>query len=50
MTFESRNVNDLTSKLEAMWQHTFDYKEIALTSQKRYNSESYYQSILKIYQ
>lgn len=50
MTFESRNVNDLTSKLEAMWQHTFDYKEIALTSQKRYNSENYYQSILKIYQ
>lgn len=50
MTFESRNVNDLTGKLEAMWQHTFDYKEIALTSQKRYNSESYYQSILKIYQ
>ena len=50
MTFESRNVNDLTSKLEAMWQHTFDYKEIAITSQKRYNSESYYQNILKIYQ
>lgn len=50
MTFESRNVNDLTSKLEAMWQHTFDYKEIAITSQKRYNSESYYQKILKIYQ
>lgn len=50
MTFESHNVNDLTSKLEAMWQHTFDYKEIALTSQKRYNSESYYQNILKIYQ
>lgn len=49
MTFESRNVNDLTSKLEAMWQHTFDYKEIALTSQKRYNSESYYQNIMKIY-
>lgn len=50
MTFENLNVNDLTSKLEAMWQHTFDYKEIALTSQKRYNSESYYQNILKIYQ
>lgn len=50
MIFENRNVNDLTSKLEAMWQHTFDYKEIALTSQKRYNSESYYQNILKIYQ
>ena len=50
MTFESRNVDDLTSKIEAMWQHTFDYKEIALASQARYNSESYYESILKIYQ
>ena len=50
MTFESRNVDDLTSKIEAMWQHTFDYKEIALASQARYNSESYYENILKIYQ
>ena len=50
MTFESRNVDDLTSKIEAMWQHTFNYKEIALASQARYNSESYYENILKIYQ
>lgn len=49
MTFESRNVNDLTSKLEAMWQHTFNYKEIAQSSQSRYSSENYYQGIMKIY-
>lgn len=49
MTFESRSVDDLTNKIEAMWHHTFDYKDIALTSQKRYNSESYYERIIKVY-
>ena len=49
MTFESRNVDDLTNKIEAMWHHTFDYKDIALTSQKRYNSESYYEKIMEVY-
>lgn len=49
MTFESRSVDDLTNKIEAMWQHTFDYKDIALTSQKRYNSESYYEKIMEVY-
>lgn len=49
MTFESRNVDDLTNKIEAMWHHTFDYKNIALTSQKRYNSESYYERIMEVY-
>ena len=49
MTFESRNVDDLTKKIEEMWQHTFNYKEIAQSSQARYNSENYYQGIMKIY-
>ena len=49
MTFESRNVDDLTNKIEAMWQNSFNYKEIALNSQARYNSENYYTSIIKIY-
>ena len=49
MTFESRSVDDLTNKIEAMWHHTFDYKNIALTSQKRYNSESYYERIMEVY-
>lgn len=49
MTFESRNVDDLTKKIETMWQYTFNYKEIAHNSQARYNSENYYQGIMKIY-
>ena len=49
MTFKSRNVDDLTKKIEAMWQHSFDYQAIAQTSQTRYNSERYYQDIMKIY-
>lgn len=49
MTFESRNVDDLSKKINIMWQHTFDYQEIAQISQTKYNSESYYQGIMKIY-
>lgn len=49
MTFESHNVDDLTKKIETMWQYTFNYKEIAQNSQARYNSENYYQGIMKIY-
>ena len=49
MTFKSRNVDDLTKKIEAMWQHPFDYQAIAQTSQTRYNSKRYYQDIMKIY-
>lgn len=49
MTFESRNVGDLTHKIEVMWQHTFDYKEIARVSQAKYNSENYYKEIMSIY-
>lgn len=49
MTFKSCNVDDLTKKIEAMWQHSFDYQAIAQTSQTRYNSERYYQDIMKIY-
>lgn len=49
MTFESRNVNDLTNKIKAMWQYTFDYKNIAQISQARYNSENYYEKLMEIY-
>ena len=31
-----------------MWKHPFDYKKIAQISQARYNSESYYQNIMKL--
>ena len=49
MTFESRDVDNLAKMIEEMWKHPFDYKKIAQISQARYNSESYYQNIMKIY-
>lgn len=49
MTFESRNTDDLTEKITAMWNASFDYKAIAEASQKRYNSENYYSKIMNIY-
>lgn len=49
MTFESRNVNDLKVKIEAMFTRPFDYAAIATVSQKRYDAEHYYNEIIKIY-
>lgn len=49
MTFESRNVTDLKVKIEAMFNHGFDYNTIAAASQKRYDASNYYQEIMKIY-
>lgn len=49
MTFESRNVDDLKSKIEAMFACKFDHRTIAETSQKQYNADTYYQKIMKIY-
>lgn len=49
MTFKSRNIDDLTKKIEEMWKHTFMYKDIAQSSQAKYNSENYYQGLMKIY-
>lgn len=49
MIFTSRNVGELTQKIEDMWQHQFNYKEIATISQAKYNSENYYREIMKIY-
>lgn len=49
MTFESKNVIDLAKKIEAMWEHDFDYALIAKQSQMKYNSENYYNQILEIY-
>lgn len=50
MTFESRNVDDLKDKIQAMWLAEFDYQTIAKQSQERYNAEKYYQSLMKLYQ
>jgi glycosyltransferase involved in cell wall biosynthesis len=49
MTFESRNVEDLKDKIELMWNASFDYKEIAVEAMKRYNAETYYQYLMKVY-
>jgi len=49
MTFESRNADDLARKIENMWNATFDYKAIADSSLKRYNSDAYYTEIMKVY-
>ena len=50
MTFESRNAADLQNKIEAMFNHEFDYNIIAAAAQKRYDASKYYNEIMKIYQ
>lgn len=49
MTFESYNVADLKTKIEAMFTCSFDYTTIAAASQQRYNAGNYYNEIMKIY-
>lgn len=49
MTFESKNVEDLKEKIKIMFNTSFDYKNIALKSQEKYNSEKYYNELIKIY-
>ena len=49
MTFESRNADDLKVKIEQMFASSFDYRQIAVTAQKRYDAESYYNEIMEIY-
>ncbi len=48
-TFESGNVEDLKTKVEMMWNATFDYKKLASESMARYDAESYYRQIMEIY-
>lgn len=50
MTFTSKDVNDLKDKIQDMWNVTFDYRQLAEESMKRYNAEEYYKNIMKIYQ
>lgn len=49
MMFESRNVEDLTEKIETMFDCSFDYTAIAGSAQRRFNAEIYYHKILGIY-
>ena len=50
MTFTSKDVKDLKDKIQQMWDATFDYRQLAEESMKRYNAEEYYKNIMKIYQ
>jgi len=50
MTFESRNVEDLMEKIQAMWNVAWDYKTMAHQAQERYNAEMYYHEIIRVYQ
>lgn len=49
MTFESRNGEDLKVKIDSMMHYSFDYEAIAKKAQERYNAETYYQQIMKLY-
>lgn len=50
MTFKSGDMDDLKKKIEIMWNDScFDYEQISRTSQDRYSSESYYNTLMDIY-
>ena len=49
MTFESRNAADLRQKIEAMWQHAFDYNRIAEKAQARFHAGKYYEELMSVY-
>lgn len=49
MTFESFKAKDLRNNINKIWNTTFNYQKIAESSQKRYNSETYYNEIINIY-
>lgn len=49
MLFEPKNKIDLKQKIEAMFNHVFDYEVLAKKSQQRYSADSYYTQLMKIY-
>lgn len=49
MTFESGNIQDLTSKIEIMMHHPFDYRQIAQNAKAIYSDEEYYQFLMNLY-
>lgn len=49
MTFKPGDVEDLKDKIQRMWNASFDYKQIAISSQQRYNSEGYEENLLRLY-
>lgn len=49
MTFSSGNVADLKARIEKMWDTPFDYRKMAEEAQRKYNAETYYDNIIKVY-
>lgn len=49
MTFTSGNVEDLKDNIQKMFNHKFDYENIANNAVRRYSSETYYKKIVKYY-
>ena len=47
--FRSRDTDDMTAKIQAMYDAPFDYPSIALEAKKRYNSETYYKQLIQLY-
>ena len=47
--FRSRDTDDLTAKIQAMYDAPFDHAAIALEAKKRYNSETYYKQLIQLY-
>lgn len=49
MVFTPGDVDDLKDKIEKMWNASFNYKQIAVESQKKYSAENYENQLYKIY-
>lgn len=49
MLFEPKDKINLKQKIEAMFNHVFDYEVLAKISQQRYSADSYYTQLMKIY-
>lgn len=49
MTFTSGDVEDLKDKIKKMFNHEFDYQQIASDAQHRYDAETYYDKLINIY-
>ena len=49
MTFESKNVDDLSYKIKKMFETSFDYRTIAENAQKRFDAENYYRQLMEVY-
>lgn len=49
LTFVSGDVADLKEKIGEMLKSSFDYQQIAYKSQKKFSSDVYYESLMKLY-